>query len=272
MSEIRLLALDLDGTLTNSDKKISAINKRSIRQAQDMGVEIVLASGRPLIGVAPIADELDLWNQGGYILAYNGGHIIDCKAREDIVRQTVPMEYVHDICSVTDSFEAYPLGYDANGVICESDTDIYVLKEAFCNGVSVRKVDSLENALAEPMVKFLIAGEPSELQRVHSYLSDKFAGKLNLFFSEPYFLEITPPGVEKSSALARLVSHLGLTKDNLMACGDGLNDISMLEYAGLSVAMENAYDETKQHADFITLSNDEDGVAHAIERFILNKG
>ena len=123
MSKFKLLALDLDGTLTDSKKRISGKNREYIRKAQEKGVEIILASGRPVIGIRSIADELDLWKTGGYILAYNGGQIIDCKSGNDLVKQTIPMECVHDICEVIRHYGVFPLTYNGTGVICENDTD-----------------------------------------------------------------------------------------------------------------------------------------------------
>ena len=218
MKEIKLLALDLDGTLTNSYKKVSEKNKRYIKWAQEKGVKVVLASGRPVIGIKGIADILDLWNRG---------------------------------------------------VICEADTDPYVKKEAYNNGIEIIKVDNLEKEITEPVVKFMVVGAPNELNKAYRYLQELFNGKLNIFFSEPYFLEITPLGIEKASALLKLADTLGYTSENIMACGDGLNDIPMLKIAGVSVAMGNAYDETKRYADYISASNDLDGVAVAIDKFIL---
>lgn len=269
MENIKLLALDLDGTLTNSKKEVSKTNKEYIRKAQDKGIQIILASGRPVIGVKGIADTLDLWKQGGYILAYNGGQIIDCKSGKDMVKQIIPLEYVHGICNVINKYNVFPLTYDDTGVICENDTDKYVQKEAYNNSIKVRKVESLEQEVSEPVVKFMVVGEPEELNKAYGYLRNIFDGILNVFFSEPYFLEITPLGIEKASALEKLTSLLYMTKDNLMACGDGLNDIPMLQFAGLSVAMENAYDDTKKYADFISKSNEENGVAFAIKKYIL---
>lgn len=269
MLDIKLLALDLDGTLTNSEKKVSDKNKEYIRKAQDKGVKVILASGRPVIGIQGVADALDLWNMGGYILAYNGGQIIDCATGEDLVKQTIPMEFYHDICEVIRKFNAYPLTYNAQGVICEDDSNKYVQKEAYNNSISVIKVDNLEKEVQMPVVKFMVVGEPEELNKVHKYLSSLFEGKLNIFFSEPYFLEITPLGIEKSSALSRLSEMIGTTNEQIMACGDGLNDIPMLKYAGLAVAMDNAYEETKKCADYISASNEEDGVAIAIDKFII---
>lgn len=271
MRDIRLLALDLDGTLTNSEKHVSEKNKKYIRMAQEKGVKVILASGRPVIGIKGVADELDLWTMGGYILAYNGGHIIDCKTGEDLVKRTIPMEYVHDICDVINRFAVYPLCYNDTGVICENDTDRYVKKEGYNNSIPIIKVDSLEAQITAPVVKFMVVGDPEELMNAHRYLRQKFEGKLNVFFSEPYFMEITPLGIEKASALATLSEILGTTADQMIACGDGLNDIPMLEYAGLAIAMDNAYEETKKVADYIVASNEDDGVAEAIQRFILEE-
>ena len=271
MSKYKLLALDLDGTLTDSEKHVSARNREYIKKAREKGVQVILASGRPVIGIKAVADELDLWNNGGFILAYNGGQIIDCRTGADLVKQTIPMEYVHEICDVINHFGVYPLTYNETGVICENDTDQYVRKEGYNNGIPVIKVDSLEEQVTRPVVKFMVVGCPDELQKAYVYLKELFDGKLNVFFSEDYFLEVTPHGIEKASALAELSRILGIQRDQLIAMGDGLNDIPMLEYAGFAVAMGNAYDETKQVADHVSASNEEDGVAEAIAKFILEE-
>lgn len=271
MNNIKLLALDLDGTLTNNEKKVSKTNKEYIRRAQKKGIKVILASGRPVIGIKKIADELDLWNAGGYILAYNGGQIIDCKTGNNLIKRTIPMEYVHDICDLINKYPVYPLTYNETGVICENDTDLYVNKEAFNNSIPLIRVDCLETQITAPVVKFMVVGDPVDLDIVFAFLQQKFKNKLNVFFSEPYFIEITPLGVEKASALNELSKILNVTREQMMACGDGLNDIPMLEYAGLSVAMNNAYEQTKKVADYIVASNEENGVAEAIGRFILEE-
>ena len=125
-----------------------------------------------------------------------------------------------------------------------------------------------EEAQLDPPVKFLCVGDHKVLRNVEAKLNEKFNGTVNVFFSEPYFLEIMPQGIEKASSLEILLGSLGIDRKHLIACGDGFNDIPMMRYAGLSVAMANAQDETKEWADFIAPSNDEDGVAVAIEKFI----
>lgn len=266
----KVLALDLDGTLTNAKKEITPKTKFAINQVIKAGMSVVLASGRPILGIQRLADELELYKYGGYILAYNGGKIVDCKKHKIIFQETIPMIYYHDICKCAHIFGVNALTYNDTGVISESDTAQYVVQESYNNGIPLIKVESLEDAVTKPVTKFMIVGEPDRLNKVFDYMSINYKGVLNIFFSEPYFIEVMPPGVEKSTALGVLLKYLHLDKEALVACGDGLNDITMLQYSGLSIAMENAHEETKKYADYITLSNENDGVAYAINKFIIN--
>lgn len=266
----KLLALDLDGTLTDSRKEVPYENAECIKRAMDKGVRVVLASGRPVLGIKNVAEKLRLYERGGYILAYNGGHIIDCKTGADLRKQTVPAKFNHEICSIGKKFNVHPLTYSKTGVICEDDQSEFVKREGYNNTIPVIKVKCLENEIAAPVVKFMVVGEPEELQKAYRYLINRIGSGLNIFFSEPYFLEITPAGTEKASALGGLCDLLHIRREETIACGDGLNDIPMLRFAGMAVAMENACKEVREMADFITLSNDDGGVACAIKRFILN--
>ncbi len=270
--DIKVLALDLDGTLTNSEKKITKKTKDVLEKAMKQGVSVVLASGRPTIGILPLAKELNLKEYGGYILAYNGAIIIDCKSGKVVYENALPMDCIETLCKVAKEYGVAILSYRGNDVITEDDTDPYVLKECFINRTKAHKVDNLVNAIISPVAKCLIVGEHEKLLPVKQCLEQLFKGQLNIFFSEPYFLEIMPLGVEKSSSLSRLLKLLKTNRSHLMACGDGLNDVTMLDYAGLGVAMENACMEVKEKADVITKSNDEDGVAIAVEKYILEFG
>lgn len=267
----KVLALDLDGTLTNSEKKITDRTKESIFKAMEMGVKVVLASGRPVLGIERLAKELRLDEYGGYILAYNGGQIIEYNTGNIISESTVDMSYYYDICECGHKFDVSVLTYNDEGVISEDETAKYVIKEGYNNTIPVIHVDSLYDSVKKTVVKFMVVGEPEELEKALKYMQGKFDGKLNVFLSEPYFMEVTALGIEKASSLERLLNYLNCTREELMAIGDGLNDIPMLKYAGLAVAMDNAYDETKEHADFITKSNNEDGVAYAVDKFILGE-
>lgn len=266
----KAIALDLDGTLLNSKKKISKRNKEAIMKAAKAGVKIILASGRPVPGVKIIANQLHLDQVGGYILSYNGGMIIDCKTGEVIRRETIPEKYYADIVHCANKFNVTTLTYDSEGIITNNENDEYVQLESRINNIPVRQVFHLEEeAQLDPPVKFLCTGEHKVLREVQAKLDEKLKGAVNIFFSEPFFMEITPQGIEKASSLELLLGCLNIDRKALIACGDGYNDIPMMRYAGLSVAMANAQAETKEWADFIAPSNDEDGVAVALEKFVL---
>ncbi len=269
--DIKALALDLDGTLTNEKKEITARTKQAVSRAIDSGIAIILASGRPVLGIRAVAEALDLYSKGGYILAYNGGEIIDCKRNSVIFSQTLPIELYSDIVRVGREFGVHALTYDKKGVIAESADAPYVIKEAFNNGIEITTVEDLSLVLSDPVVKFMIVGDPIKISNALDYLKRKFSGKANVFLSEPYFMEITAIGIEKAKALTRMIEHLKIDQTQLAACGDGLNDLSMLEYAGLSVAMANAYEQVKLAADYITLSNKDDGVADFIEKLLTER-
>ncbi|MCR5415655.1 MAG: Cof-type HAD-IIB family hydrolase [Pseudobutyrivibrio sp.] len=266
----KAIALDLDGTLLNSEKEVSKRNREVLAKAAKAGVKIILASGRPVPGMKKTAHQLRLEEIGGYILSYNGGMIIDCETGEVVRRETVPEKYYADIIHVAKKHGATPLSYDSEGIITTDETDKYVQVEARINNIPVKQVFHLDEvAKQDPPVKFLCTGEHETLLKVQAELEEKLKGAVNVFFSEPYFLEITPKGIEKASSLELLLGQLDIDRKYLMACGDGYNDIPMMRYAGLSVAMENAQDETKEWADYIAPLNDEDGVAVAVEKFVL---
>lgn len=265
----KYLALDLDGTLTLPDKSISKKNKEFIRRAQNEGVSIILASGRPLIGIEHVVESLDLYGTNSYILAYNGGQIVDLASRENIIKKLIPMQYVHQICNLIHQFDVVPLTYNNIGVIAERDDTEYVKRESYNNSVPIIKVKSLEKEITNPVVKFMVVGEPHQVSMAMEHLKKEVDEKLNIFCSEPYFMEITPLGIDKAASLESLLSSLGSSYEELIAIGDGLNDILMLKYAGLGIAMENAYDEVKKISDDVTFSNEEDGVAACIEKYIL---
>lgn len=268
--KFRALALDLDGTLTDHNKELSSRNREAVWRAIDRGTAVILATGRPLFGGLPIAHELELEKRGGYVMACNGGVIWDCREEKRIHSREVPSCCIGDICREARRAGVYALTYDGNFVVSESDEDEYVQKEAFCNGALVKKVADLKQYVDYPVPKLLVVGEHHKLLPLQKIILEQHGSVLDAYFSEEYFLEVVPKNVEKGRALEVLLCRLGIMREELIACGDGMNDISMIEYAGLGVAMENAYPQVKTHAQFIAKSNDEDGVAQVISKFILN--
>lgn len=267
----KALALDLDGTLTDCDKKLPPKNREALWKAMDLGVKVILISGRSVMGIDGLAQELEFQKRGGIIAAFNGGKIFDYKTGDIIQQLMFPKEAITDTCAIVKKYGAQPLSYTDTYIVAETDTDEYVLRECKCNSAVVKKVPSLPDFLNYPIPKILGAGEHKRLLKAQEEFLAKYSDICDSFFAESYFLELAPKGVAKDKALAKICDYLNISRNELMACGDGLNDISMLDYAGLGVAMKNAYPETMEHADCISpFTNDECGVAWAVENYILN--
>lgn len=265
----KLLVLDLDGTLTNSQKAITEHTRNTLIEAQKRGLKIVLASGRPTYGVAPLANALELNKYEGYILSYNGGEIIDWKTNEVMYKNVLDPEVLPYLYQCTKDNNFAIVTYENEYVLTEHPDDEYVLKEALLNVMKIKKVDNFLKAIHHPIAKCLIVGDPTRLAVLEKEMYNHLKDRMGVFRSEPYFLELVPKGIDKAQSLAVLLKEIGMTKDEMIAVGDGFNDLSMIKYAGLGVAMANAQPVVRENADYITLSNDEDGVAAVVEKFIL---
>ena len=265
----KMLVLDLDGTLTNNYKEITPRTKEALMQAQAKGVRVVLASGRPTYGITPIANELMLTNHGGFILAFNGGKIIDYTSRETVFEQTIGKPEVEALYNAADKAGLAILTYQDYGIVTTQKDNNYVEHEAFINKLPVTQCDNFVDDLQYPINKCLIVGDPTPLHELELQLSKDLFGQVEVYRSAGFFLECVPPGVDKAKSLERLLAMVNIEKDDVIAVGDGFNDLSMIEYAGLGIAMDNAPGEVKSRANFVTSSNDEDGVAKVIEKFIL---
>ena len=269
-SNIRVLALDLDGTLTNDEKIVTPRTRAALDAAAAQGVTIVLASGRPTAGVLPLAKELGLDKKGGCILSYNGGKIIDCGTGETLYQVQLGAEYVPELCAFAAEQDVTIITYDQQGVVTEHPQDEWALKECFTCKLPMKGVADLPAYVDYPICKMLITLDPARRDAVCEAGRQRFEGRVDLYPSSPFFIEAVPMGVAKDKSLAALLERMGLTRANLMACGDGLNDRSMIAFAGVGVAMQNAEGPVKAAADYVTTAdNNHDGVAEAIERFIL---
>ena len=266
----KMIVLDLDGTLTNNKKEITPRTKQALMQAQDAGVHVVLASGRPTYGIVPLAEELKLKDNSGYILAFNGGKIIDCANNEVLFEQKLDEQLVPILFQEAKKTGMEILTYQGEGIAATNKDDEYVQHEAFINKMPVMQYDDFLNQLVYPINKCLIVGDPTPLHELELRLAKELEGKMDVYRSADFFLECVPLGIDKARALDRLISSLGISREEVIACGDGYNDLSMIRFAGLGVAMANAAEDIQSEADFVTLSNEEDGVAHVIEHFILS--
>lgn len=267
----RIIALDLDGTLTNSEKIITRRTHDALMRAQALGIRLVLASGRPVHGIRPLAERLELSRHGGFILACNGAAVIDCTSGTNVYRKPLPVAVLPKMVEIA-AEEALPLvTYKTDIILATRGGSAYLDEESRINAMPVILTSCFAEeaaAIEGGPAKCLIPGDPDVLVRLEQDLKALFGDRLSISRSASYFLEIMAPGVGKDVALARLLSHLSLRREDLVAFGDGYNDLAMLRFAGVGVAMANAADEVKSAADLVTESNDDDGVGRAVERFL----
>lgn len=264
----KLIALDLDGTLKNSKNKITPKTKKALIQAQKLGMKIVLASGRPTPGLRHEAEELELEKYGGYILSFNGARVVDVKTGETVYEQTLTIDEAKKAYARSKEYQLSCMTYKNDIIVTEDIDDQYVCIEAQINDIEKKKVDSFVECLENPIHKVLLTGEPDYVGSIENEFKAPFGDTLSIYRSAPFFIEVMAQGIDKAASLDRLVKSLGICQEEVIAFGDGYNDLSMIEYAGLGVAMENAVDGVKERADVITKSHNEDGIAYMLSQVV----
>ena len=266
----KVLVLDIDGTLTNSQKIITGNTKQAIIDAMKRGHKVMLASGRPTPGMKRYAEELELSNYDGYLLSFNGGKIIHCKTGEILFQKLLPNEVVKSIYDYAIKNGCGLITYLGDDIILTTKKDEYIEIESKINGMECREVSNFVDYVSNyDLNKMLMTAPPDKAAVFVKELQEKYKDILSIYRSEPFFIEIMPKNVDKAASLDRMLTSLGLTRENAICCGDGFNDKSMIEYAGVGVAMENAQPAVKEVADYITKSNDEDGIVEVIDKFVL---
>lgn len=265
----RIIVLDLDGTLTNRDKVITSRTRNALMEAQRRGKIVVLASGRPTPGVMPLAEELELSKFGGYILSFNGGKIISCRTGETVFSKLLPLEANRRIMELALEHRVDFLTYDGERLVTNNVECPYGKLESNINHMELVQVDDMVSYVNFEVPKFLLLDDGDYLALVEPRVKAALGKNFSIYRSEEYFLEILPKGIDKAQSLERLLDILGLSRGEMIACGDGYNDLSMVKYAGLGVAMENAVFPLRKIADYITSSNNDDGIAKVVEEFML---
>lgn len=267
----KILFLDLDGTLTNDEKKITPKTKNALMKIQQQGHIVALASGRPTPGMIPIARELQLEKYGGYIIAFNGGKIIDCHTGETVFETVMDRKYIPELVRYARQNNLGLITYDAKHALVATRMDKYISLEAiFINKIPAYMTD-VEKYVDYNPNKCLFTVEPSVSAYHEKKIAEKFGKELEIYRSSDYFIEVMPEGIDKASAVKFFVENRGIQREDTIACGDGFNDLSMIQYAGIGIAMDNAVEAVKAKADDITSSNNQDGIARVIEKYILRR-
>ena len=275
---INAIILDIDGTLYNSQKMISERTKKALLDIQNRGTKLVLASGRPISNMEHIMHELEMDKHHGLLVAYNGASVMDCETKEIVYNKTMSALEAKSVLNHLKNFNLIPM-ISHEGVMYVNDVFSGMIQY---NGKQINIIEYESRGgkytlcekrdLAEfvdfPLNKILIAGDPDYLKENHSKVSEPFVGNLSSMFTAAFYYEFTAQGVDKANALHEVLVPMGILPEETISFGDGQNDLSIIRFAGLGVAMGNAVDELKNAADEVTLSHDEDGIAHIIERYL----
>lgn len=241
---IRLVAIDMDGTLLAKDHTISKENRKAIQEAQQQGIHIVISTGRTRMTLDPIIEDLPL---DSYLITVNGSEVWD-PSRNLVERKTLPTDLVEYMWNLKEKHNTY----------CWAASVGRVWREEF----------PAENIQEHEWMKFGFDVDDDASRKVIFEELSKL-GTLEITNSSPTNLEINAIGVNKARAIQTVCVHLGFSMDDVMAIGDSLNDLAMIKEAGVGVAMGNAQDIVKEEANWITSSHEEDGVAKAIRKWCL---
>lgn len=268
----KLLVLDVDGTLLNDDKEITKRTRAALLKVQQMGVHLVLASGRPTYGVIPLAHALELNHYGGYVLSYNGGQIFDMQNGQLLFEKRINPEMLPYLekKAIKNSFDIFTYRED---IIYTSNLDNeHIRREAELSGMKLVGTECFAESIDfSPCKCMLVSDDEEALISLEEHWTRRLNGVLDVFRSEPYFLEVVPCFIDKANTLGILLEKLSILPEEVIAIGDGVCDFSMIQLAGLGIAMGNAQDSVRRCADVVTATNNEDGVALAIEKAILSE-
>ncbi|MBF2580800.1 Cof-type HAD-IIB family hydrolase [Listeria welshimeri] len=272
------IILDIDGTLLNDDKKISSETKKALITAQQNGVKLILASGRPTTGMHLYAEQLEMKKYHGLLVSYNGAKVVDCQTKEELFNQTLTIAEGKAVLEHMKQFEVKVMIDKDDYMYVNNVYDCYIpykgeeiniiQYESRGGNFKLCEKEDLAAFLDYRINKILTAGDPDYMQKNYQAMMAPFKNTLNCVFTADFYFEFTAKNIDKAKALDTVLTPMGIHTENIIAFGDGHNDITMVKYAGTGIAMDNAVPELKAVANSITLSNNKDGIAHVLNNFI----
>jgi Cof subfamily protein (haloacid dehalogenase superfamily) len=271
METIRILALDLDDTLLRSDLSISFRTRNVIKKAASQGVVIALASGRVPMAMERFSRLLGMQKRPGYLICNNGTIVQEShtgnRISETLLNSAAALA-VYDLAVA----EGFAVQLYEEDVMYVSRDNEYTRYDQKLTGLRQVVVENFRDMIEEGCYKLLIPGDPMLLQPLESIIRTYLGNDITLFTSKPYFLEVLPKNTDKGTALALIAETLGVGREAVLAIGDSMNDEAMIRWAGMGVAMVNGDERIKSIASVVTeKSNDDDGVAEVIEKYVLGK-
>jgi Cof subfamily protein (haloacid dehalogenase superfamily) len=267
----KILALDLDDTLLRSDLSISHRTINAIRQTAQLGVTVVLASGRIYAAMNNFSRLLGLHERPGYLICNNGALILETHSGNIVYEAKLDKEIILTVCDLADA-EGFALQMYDNDIMYVSRQNEYSNIDQRTTGLRQVVVENFKDMAGDGYYKLIIPGDPELLKHIEIIIRTYLGQSLTIFTSRPHFLEITPEDTDKGTALAKVAKLLKVRKEQTMAIGDSMNDEAMIRWAGIGVAMANGDERIKSMADLVTEhTNDEDGVAEIIEKYFFDK-
>lgn len=264
----KLLAVDVDGTLLNSKREITPKTREKIHQAIDRGFVFTISSGRPVQGVAMITSALGVDIP---VITYNGAMVITGKSKNVIYSCTMRDEDAIAVEALGKARDT-TIAIWADNRLFVNRADERAAKYSELSGTKPELYENVGELLNKGINKMLWYDDVERINAFQKEIVGSLSSSVNFHTSQPFFLEFVDINASKAIAMGKLGEYYGIGREEMIAVGDGFNDLSMIKYAGLGVAMDNAPEEVKQVSDFVTLSNDEDGVAYVIDKFLLDTG
>ncbi|MBF7096495.1 Cof-type HAD-IIB family hydrolase [Alkalibacter mobilis] len=260
----KLIAVDIDGTLLNSQGILTQKTKEQIRRAHEAGVIFTISTGRPIQGVMPLVEEIGLDIP---LITYNGAMVLKANTHEIIYEKSLINESALKIYKMGLKIDTTMILWSENKLYSNVDNE----KSRFYSGLTNTPMEVIDDIgrLKENITKIIWYENDIKVLELMDMLDREFEDKRVVYHpSRPYFLEFVDSEASKAIAIAKLGEIYGIRREEIIAVGDSYNDISMIEFAGLGVAMDNAPKIIKDKADYITKSCDDDGVAHVIDKII----
>ncbi|GAB2022012.1 sugar-phosphatase [Pseudolactococcus yaeyamensis] len=266
---IKLVAIDIDGTLVNRNREITPEVFEAVQKAKAADVKIVIATGRPLLGVKNILADLNLLDAGDYVITYNGALVQATATGEAFIDEPLTYDDYLDIEMESRRLKT-PLHSITMSTIYTHNRNInqYTINEAYITGLPL-KYRTAEEMRKHEIIKMMYIDTPEKLDATIAKLPQRFRERYTIVKSTPFYLEILNKNASKGLAVQHLAEKLGISHEETMAIGDEENDRSMLEAVGNPVVMANGNPELKKIAKYLTKSNEDSGVAHAINEWVL---
>ena len=264
----KLIAMDLDGTLNNDQKVITEKTKAALMAAQRKGIRLALASARPSPGLFKERDILRLQDHKGILMSYNGGRIVDAETGKVLFETSMDLAETKQVLRKLESLPVTPILDDGAQFYVTDKNGYKVDYECKNNNMVCKEVGNLADFLEFAPIKILMSVQPEELIDVQRQIADFLPESLTVVQTAAFYLEVIPRVINKGQGIRDICKVLGIEPAEVISFGDAANDIPMLEAAGMGVAMGNAQEAVKAAADMVTLSNNDDGIAAALEKLI----